>query len=105
MPKKKSQKMTKYYKVAIIFRNFLRHLEFLFLFFVSGITFLYILTSTDGKIVAGFRFSNKIYHFSRVHFNMESYGKKTSDLKLSAGRVCITKLQYFHWQIFCCAMM
>src|SRR5277367_1529144 len=35
---------------------FLRHLEFFYFIFVSGITFLYILTSTGGEIVTGLHF-------------------------------------------------
>src|SRR5277367_3536894 len=78
--KKKIQKMTEILKSCNHFR------ELFYFIFVSGITFLYILTSTDGEIVAGLRFSNYIYHFTRGHFNMESYRGKKKLLLIFPGR-------------------
>ena len=60
---------------------FLRHLQFFKIFFVSGITFLYISSTTEWKIRAGFHFTYYIYHFSRGYVNMESYVKKASCAK------------------------
>jgi len=67
--------MTEILKSCNRFReNFFDAFRIFLFYFVSGITFLYILTSTDGEIVAGLRFSN--YRYTIFPEGILTWGKK-----------------------------
>src|SRR5277367_3601801 len=94
MPQKNSENNGNFKKLKLFSGFCLVHLEFFKIFFVSGITFLYISTTTDRKINAGFRFSKKISHFSRGYVNIESYGKNLSGPKLLQTTVLYGKYNF-----------